>query len=378
MPKKSKSESEYSMVEEEMSDDEESEVESEEEDDEEEWTNDHLKLLYLISRYAECASTPEEREGWIRKNSILVLMYEGIVDGVFDYDYAPQSVLVGRKRLWLNITQEGKDDIDDLREGGLLNGLKLSSEDLQPITAYQVSAKGKELAILIPREFRTEVDNLIYKDNELLQVEFEEREGEQDDEGEDLEPAFFLVAPDDGPDDRRESTITETEDVSYVSSPYLPQCLRGQGPENKDNSGRAHESAAGVSEIKDELDENIILRQVNVIVGEWIPFGANQIVALNDKLGSADRCQGGMFTGELDTDASSSAFKVEPGLTQVSILDFNDTKFINFEAEINFPEGEGIIQVEEFGMHYGVEGKVLYGMRIEAIQVRFNSMLIQF
>ena len=361
-----------------MSDDEESEIESEEEDDEEEWTNDHLKLLYLISRYAECASTPEEREGWIRKNSILVLMYEGIVDGVFDYDYAPQSVLVGRKRLWLNITQEGKDDIDDLREGGLLNGLKLSSEDLQPITAYQVSAKGKELAILIPREFRTEVDNLIYKDNELLQVEFEEREGEQDDEGEDLEPAFFLVAPDDGPDDRRESTITETEDVSYVSSPYLPQCLRGQGPENKDNSGRAHESAAGVSEIKDELDENIILRQVNVIVGEWIPFGANQIVALNDKLGSADRCQGGMFTGELDTDASSSAFKVEPGLTQVSILDFNDTKFINFEAEINFPEGEGIIQVEEFGMHYGVEGKVLYGMRIEAIQVRFNSMLIPF
>ena len=85
-----------------------------------------------------------------------------------------------------------------------------------------------------------------------------------------------------------------------------------------------------------------------------------------------------MFTGELDTDASSSAFKVEPGLTQVSILDFNDTKFINFEAEINFPEGEGIIQVEEFGMHYGVEGKVLYGMRIEAIQVRFNSILIQF
>ena len=36
-------------------------------DDEEEWTNDHLKLLYLISRYAECASSPDEREGWIRK-----------------------------------------------------------------------------------------------------------------------------------------------------------------------------------------------------------------------------------------------------------------------------------------------------------------------
>ena len=343
------------------------------EDDEEEWTNDHLKLLYLISRYAECASNPEDREGWIRKNSILVLMYEGIVDGVFDYDYAPMSVLVGRNRLWLNITQEGKDDIDDLREGGLLNALKLSSEDLQPITAFQVSAKGKELSILIPREFRTEVDKLIYKDNELLEVIFEQREGEQDDEGEKLGAAFFLTAPSDNKEDRRESTITETEDVSYVSSPYLPSCLRGQGPENRDNSGRAHESAAGVSEIKDELDENIILRQVNVIVGEWIPFGANQIVALNEKLGSADRCQGGMFTGELDTDASSSSFKIEPGLTQVAILDFHDTKFINFEAEINFPEGDGIIQVEEFGMHYGIEGKVLYGMKIEAIQDRLGD-----
>lgn len=346
---------------------------SDEDSDEEEWTNDHLKLLYLISRYAECASSPDQREGWIRKNSILVLMYEGIVDGVFDYDYAPISVMVGRNRLWLNITQEGKDDIDDLREGGLLNGLKLSSEDLQPITAYQVSKKGKELAILIPREFRTEVDNLIYKGDELLEVVFETREGEKDDNGEDLGPCFFLQAPSDAKEDRRESTITETEDVSYVSSPYLPQCLRGQGPPNKDNSGRAHESAEGVSNIKDELDENIILRQVNIIVGEWVPFGANQIVALNDKLGSADRCQGGMFTGELDTDASSSSFKVEPGLTQVSILDFHDTKFINFEAEINFPEDDGIIQVEEFGMHYGVEGKVLYGMRIEAIEDRLGD-----
>ena len=92
---------------------EESEEESEEE--EEEWTNDHLKLLYMVSRYAACAETADDEETWVRKNSLLVLMYEGIVEGVYDYDYAPISQLVGRKRLWLNITQEGKDDIDDLR-----------------------------------------------------------------------------------------------------------------------------------------------------------------------------------------------------------------------------------------------------------------------
>jgi hypothetical protein len=31
--------------------------------------------------------------------------------------------------------------VDDLRELGLVNGLKLTSEDFQPITAFQVSLK---------------------------------------------------------------------------------------------------------------------------------------------------------------------------------------------------------------------------------------------
>ena len=171
-----------------------------------------------------------------------------------------------------------------------------------------------------------------------MSVIWEQREGKVDEDGEPLEPAYVLRTEDGSHE--QESGITDTEDVSYVSSPYLPQSLRGQGPPTTDNSNRAHESAAGESGIKDELDENIILRHVYVLVGEWIPFGANQIVALNEKLGSADRCQGGMFTGQVDKDSSSSNFQVDPGLTKVSILDFDDTKFINFEAEINFPEDE--------------------------------------
>ena len=34
--------------------------------------------------------------------------------------------------------QEGKAAIDDLREKGLINGLKLSTEDFRPVTAFQV------------------------------------------------------------------------------------------------------------------------------------------------------------------------------------------------------------------------------------------------
>jgi hypothetical protein len=76
------------------------------------------------------------------------------IEGVFDYDYAPVSEQVvsltrvafieikGNRRVYLNISQEGRDDIDDLREVSAINGLKLSSQEYQSITAYQVSDKG--------------------------------------------------------------------------------------------------------------------------------------------------------------------------------------------------------------------------------------------
>ena len=48
--------------------------------------------------------------------------------GVLDFDYAPVSMLVSKggysRRVWMNITQEGIGAVDDLRENGMLNGLK--------------------------------------------------------------------------------------------------------------------------------------------------------------------------------------------------------------------------------------------------------------
>ena len=40
------------------------------------------------------------------------------------------------------------------------------------------------------------------------------------------------------------------------------------------------------------------------------------------------------------------------------------------QADIQFPEAPGIIQVENFGMHISEEGFMLYGMYIEAIGER--------
>jgi hypothetical protein len=45
-------------------------------------------------------------------------MYECIVAKVFNYDYAPASAMVQGKRIYLNVTQEGRDNLDDMVEAG--------------------------------------------------------------------------------------------------------------------------------------------------------------------------------------------------------------------------------------------------------------------
>ena len=56
----------------------------------------------------------------------------------------------------------------------------------------------------------------------------------------------------------------QTEDVSYVSSAYIPLCLRQGGRPTLSNAHRAHESAAGEVQIKDVLDE------VTWSKGRWV------------------------------------------------------------------------------------------------------------
>jgi len=296
-----------------------------------------------------------------------VLMFEGITAGQLDFDYAPFSTLICHngvsQRKWMNVTQEGKAAIDDLREAELVNGLKLSTEDFQPVTAFQVSPKGMRFIGQMPQEVKDGVNQFVYppKDSGApkapLEINFD---GD----------VFSLVGLNGY---SRESDVTEPEDVSYVSSPYLPDCLRAPCKDKKpmtSNAHRAHESAAGASNIADELSEAIILGNVVGVVGEWIPFGSNQIVALNERLGALDRCQGGLFTAFVDRSPTDTQFNVPPGLTQVSILDYDFVQFINFEAEINFPEDGDIVQVENFGMHLNVDGTIMYGIKVEAILER--------
>jgi len=328
-----------------------------------EMTVTHSKILILISKYAQCALTSDDHESWIRQVPLFVLIYEGVIAGSIDLDYAPCSVLLSyegaSRRMFLNMSQEGKSAVEDLREQQLINGLKLSSEDFQPVNSFQVSLKGLQFLKTLPNNLFEEVNGFIYApnaphyDTELLEVSFD---GDK-----------FWLASRSGFE--RLSSVHEVEDVSYVSSPFLPESIRTRWGKNlQSNSHRAHESAAGGNINEHEFTNIIDLSYATVLVIEWVPFGANQIVALNYRLGAFDRCQGGLFTALIDKNPTDTNFKLPTGMTSINIIDFDLVRFINFEAEINFPEEEGTVQVEHFGLHVNVDGTVFYGIKVEAIK----------
>lgn len=376
------------------------------------WPADQVMLLYMLSRYAVCARTIKEEETWIRQIPLLVLMYEGIAAGALNFDYAPAAIVIAQegrpKRIWMNTTQDGKSAIDDLREANLINGLKLSTKEYHSVTAFQVSLRGLELLAQVSKELKAKVDAFIFAPKpyrrELLEIRYIPIEDEMDADnfvgGDSSTPSWTFSSSNkqlstaDGLDQQaqqqqpeepefneqgrfilesigyfRYSEVTETEDVSYVSSPFVPQCVRGPEAYQQlsSNAHRAQEAASGQSNIRDTLSEAIVLANPVCLVGEWIPFGSNQIVALNERLGSMDRCQGGLFTSLIDDRPTDTQFEVPPGLTEVRILDYDPVRYINFEAEINFPEDDGIVQVENFGIHLNVDGTIFYGIRVDAI-----------
>lgn len=324
-------------------------------------TETQNRLLYMISLYSHAARSEEEKEEWIRKQAVQVLIYEGIVLQVFDYDYAPSSELIGLRRAYFNVSQEGKSDLDFLREEELLNGLKLSSKEYQPVTCYQVSEKGEEILKKLGKQDREAVHEMVFAPGtrELLKVRWREEE-----------ECFYLVS---ASGYNRKSTVMNTEDVSYVSSAYIPQCLRHGGRPTLSNAHRAHECGQGDNAIRDELDEVITLNSVSVIVSEYIPFGTNNIVQLNNNIGSTERVQGGFFTASVDKDTQGTKLEVSPGLTSISILDYTLADHVNFEANIHYPNEDGVVQVETFGVSVNSDGTLFYGMQIEAVMDRIKD-----
>lgn len=323
-------------------------------------TDTQLRLLYLISLYTH-AQESNEKESWIRKPALMVLIYEAIISQLFEYSYGPASELINGNRVFFNKSQQGLSDVDYLREELYINSLKMATKSYVPITCYQVSPKGLEAIAALKKADREPVHEFVYAPGtrELLYIVWEEN-------------AFWLKTKNTGY--KRRSSVTDIEEVSFVSSAYIPQCLRHGGRPTLSNAHRAHESGIGnQNTIHKESDEIITLNSVSIIVAEYIPLGANQIVQMNGNLGCTERVQGGYFSSEIDNDTTSTKLEIQPGLTSVDILDYSLTKHINFEADVHLPNDKGIVQVETLGVSMNASGSLLYGMQVEAIIDRIKD-----
>lgn len=334
---------------------------------------EHAKLLYLISHYARSSKSEEQPETWVRELPLDVLMFEGICAGKLDFDYAPVSRQYLHadddggfkcKRCYINISQEARSAIDDLIEQDFVKSLKVPNDDNMTTSAFQASQKGMDLLQSLPPILRMEVDDFLY-----VRKGYKDRVHPKKDLVNVLTDVDgFILVTENGYEAR--SAVTQVEDVSYVTSPFLPWTYRSGDKMCTDNSTRAWESGVGISQVKKELKEAIVLSQVNILVQEWIPTAANEFRSLLDRFGVMTRNAGGRFTAVVDRHPNDPLVYTQQGLTRVELLDYNSAQCVNFEGEIQFAEDEGVKQVEYIGIHLHTMGAMSCGFRVEAIQNR--------
>jgi hypothetical protein len=360
-----------------------------------------------------------QKSSWLDKNDLDVLVYEGVVANVFDYDYAPLSTQIGNRRVWLNISHDGHSDICFLREEELISALRqttasssTSASAFEPSIGYRTTPKGQELLEHVLRREKEAVNRFAFG---------AAAPGTRSVNSGNLKHAWW-----DGSDywltttsssssggssssssttSKQKSSITDIEDVSYVSSAFIPQCLRHNGGRpTLSNAHRAHECAPlngqAKSNIRDSsLDEAITLNSVSLVVAEYVPFGASPMVGLNKSLGSTERIQGGYLStpkqgggGGAGPSTDGQGLTMTPPetaeeamdeekqhnvhvetLTSYEVLDYGDSNHVNMEAEIRYEEEEGVVQVESFGISLHATGTCFYGMQIEAVMDRIKD-----
>ena len=339
--------------------------------------DEHWKILYLMSKYSHVAETWDDKEMWVRKIPLTVLIYEGVVSNVFDFDYAPTSVFVNNKRIYINESKEAQDHVDDLVEAGLVRALRMMDKYNRPSIAYQVLPTSVKL--LERRDFPVQDKRLV---NSLIRTPGDAMG--DDDPVDELDVTtvmweeklltvtwnddeeIFVLNDDEGAL-VRESTVTEVEDVSYVTSPYIPVSMRKAGLEVTSNAHRAHESSYGATNIKDEMDVQISLTDVLVFIAEWIPTGVSQMTDLSNRLGVLEHNKGGYLTETIDENPGETMLEVPTGLTRVSINSYDPSDHVMLETVVDFPEEPGIVQVEHFGMRFDQNGTSFNSLRVESV-----------
>ena len=170
----------------------------------EEITREMRRLLCLIAE----ATKSDGKYGKlaIKDLSLKALIHTAIIKKALDYDYAPASLMYMENRRYLNISQEGEDDLNDLRDLGFLNKVRLATKSHSFIYAFILTEKGIQFLNSIPKEDCESIDSII-KCNCGTNFDIKiSKEG-----------IFFICEK---CNLKIDSWITEIEDVAYKSIPF--------------------------------------------------------------------------------------------------------------------------------------------------------------
>ena len=189
------------------------------------------KILYLIAKYSNVIERTyydielDAAELFIKELPLMCLIYEAIVRKVIDYDYAPQSILITNFRMNANISQEGVDDVNDMRELGLIEKLQLTTKHHTIINGYKITQKGLETMKHLSDEDRALMDQIVYCNQcgSLMELKIITQENKKNEDWYDLgdeEIQFVLACKKDKTHKYFRSGFLEIEDVSYCSREY--------------------------------------------------------------------------------------------------------------------------------------------------------------
>ncbi len=95
-----------------------------------------------------------------------------------------------------------------------------------------------------------------------------------------------------------------------------------------------------------------------VTLAEWIPFGTNNLILLEEKLEAHNKWGECMLTAFIDNDPETATVELDEPETKVTPVDGKDGEWVAFQAEVNYKATGGEDQVERFTTRVGEGGVV--------------------
>ncbi len=176
-----------------------------------------LHTIYYLTKWMtddEHFFKTEGKKVWIKELPLWAIMYYQITNGSYEtYDYAPTPIqFFGRSCFTVNLSYEGVDDIEDLRELDILEKIRLSTSKHGFVTVYRITETGDKYLKKIPKEVIDEVEKLFFCENCAKRMQFYMNMGDN--------PTVVIDCPDCDESDVNLDFL-ESEDVSYKSKPYF-------------------------------------------------------------------------------------------------------------------------------------------------------------